>query len=69
MRLSFDKPNNVRFRLSSHSVEVLQKHYDRMSLVKRAAEVAPRNYGKVEEKAKVVGASDLDCYYSYVFST
>lgn len=46
-------------RLANHSVEVLQKHYDRMSLVKRAAEATPRTYGKREE-ASVISALELD---------
>jgi hypothetical protein len=38
---------------------VLQKHYERMSLVKRAVEAAPRTYGKRNEAPKVVSALDL----------
>jgi len=45
-------------RLANHSVEILQKHYDRMSLVKRAEEAAPRTYGKRKEAPKVVSALD-----------
>jgi len=47
-------------RLASHSVEVLQKHYDRMSLVKRATEATKRTYGKREESGKVVSALEMD---------
>jgi CRISPR-associated endonuclease/helicase Cas3 len=43
----------------NHSVDVLQKHYDRMSLVRRAAEATPRNYGKREDGAKVVSALEM----------
>jgi hypothetical protein len=45
-------------RLANHSVEILQRHYDRMSLVKRASEATPRTYGATEEKVKVVSALD-----------
>jgi integrase len=46
-------------RLANHSVEVLQKHYDRMSLAKRATEATPRHYGKREETSTAVSALDL----------
>jgi integrase len=46
-------------RLANHSVEVLQKHYDRMSLAKRATEATPRQYGKREDTSTVVSALDL----------
>jgi len=45
-------------RLANHSVEILQRHYDRMSLVKRASEATARTYGKREESGKVVTALD-----------
>ena len=47
-------------RLANHSVEVLQKHYDRMSLVKRALEATPRTYGKREEASEVISALELE---------
>jgi integrase len=40
-------------RLANHSVEILQRHYDRMNLAKRAAEATPRRYGKHEEEPAV----------------
>jgi site-specific recombinase XerD len=45
-------------RLANHSVEILQRHYDRMNLAKRAAEATPRRYGKREEEV-VVSALDF----------
>ncbi len=45
-------------RLANHSVEILQRHYDRMNLAKRAAEATPRRYGKREEE-EVVSALDF----------
>ena len=45
-------------RLANHSVEILQRHYDRMNLAKRATEATPRRYGKREED-EVVSALDF----------
>jgi integrase len=47
-------------RLANHSVEALQKHHDRMSLVKRASQATPRSYGKREEGGRVVGALEME---------
>lgn len=46
-------------RLANHSVEVLQKHYDRQDLVKRASEATPRTYGQREVKVEPVPALEL----------
>jgi integrase len=43
-------------RLANHSVEVLQKHYDRQILVKRAAEATPRYYGPKSTQGQPVAA-------------
>ena len=40
-------------RLANHSVEILQRHYDRMNLAKRAEEATPRRYGKHEEELAI----------------
>ena len=40
-------------RLANHSVEILQRHYDRMNLAKRASEATPRRYGKREEELPI----------------
>lgn len=45
-------------RLANHSVDVLQKHYDRQNLVKRAAEATPRNYGAKSTQGQPVAALD-----------
>jgi len=45
-------------RLANHSVEILQRHYDRMNLAKRATDATPRRYGKREED-EVVSALDF----------
>ena len=45
-------------RLANHSVEILQRHYDRMNLARRAAEATPRRYGKREED-EPIGALDF----------
>ena len=43
-------------RLANHSVEILQKHYDRQDLVRRAEEATPRVYGSRSPEKKPVAA-------------
>lgn len=46
-------------RLANHTVDVLQKHYDRQDLVRRASEATPRTYGARETERRPVNALEL----------
>lgn len=46
-------------RLANHTLEVLQKHYDRQDLVRRASEATPRTYGAREVEKRPVNALEL----------
>ena len=47
-------------KITGHSIEVLNRHYDKSDLRKRRSEATARTYGVSREKSKKVDLSKLD---------
>ena len=49
-------------KITGHSLEVLNRHYDRSDLRKRRGEATARTYGKTARKSKAIDLQKLDKY-------
>ena len=47
-------------KITGHSIEVLNRHYDKSDLRKRRSEATSRTYGVSREKSKKVDLSNID---------
>jgi len=49
-------------KITGHSIEVLNRHYDRSDLIKRRAEATARTYGTAAQASKKIDLAKLDAY-------
>ena len=49
-------------KITGHSIEVLNRHYDRSDLIKRRGEATSRTYGVSQSPSKKIDLGKLDAY-------